>query len=95
MAKTLAADLARQGLHLDAGFQPYDRLLSADEVAALLRCHKVTLWRWMKTIPDFPHPIRVGLNSIAFHEREIHAYIASRPRASQAPTHSRAKKRPA
>jgi predicted DNA-binding transcriptional regulator AlpA len=55
-------------------------LLSANEVAAKLLCHKVTLWRWMKNIPDFPHPIRVGQNSIAFHKHEVDAYIATRPR---------------
>jgi predicted DNA-binding transcriptional regulator AlpA len=60
-------------------------LLSADEVATMLRCHKATLWRWMQKIPDFPHPIRVGLNNIAFHEHEINAYIASRPRTKDSP----------
>jgi predicted DNA-binding transcriptional regulator AlpA len=79
VAKTLAVDLARR-LSDDGGFPTHDRLLSADEVAAILRCHKVTLYRWMKNIPDFPHPIRVGQNSIAWRATCIRAYIASRPR---------------
>lgn len=56
-------------------------LLSAAETASLLNCHKITLWRWMKTVPDFPRPIRVSPGRIAFFEREVLHYIKSRPRA--------------
>ena len=56
-------------------------LLSTEETATLLNCHKVTLWRWMKTIPDFPMPIRISPGRVAFIEREVLHYIKTRPRA--------------
>jgi predicted DNA-binding transcriptional regulator AlpA len=34
----------------------------------------------MKTIPEFPHPIRISPGRIAFREHEVMAYIESRPR---------------
>lgn len=61
---------------------PPSPLLSAEEVAVMLRCHKVTLWRWLKTIPDFPQPIRKSPGRIAFYQQEVIDYIASRPRVS-------------
>jgi predicted DNA-binding transcriptional regulator AlpA len=56
-------------------------LLTAEQTASLLNCHKITLWRWMKSIPDFPRPLRVSPGRIAFYEHEVLAYIESRPRA--------------
>jgi len=70
MAPSLAANLAVRS-----------RLLTAEQTAALLNCHKVTLWRWMKTIPEFPRPIRISPGRIAFFEDEVTKYISTRPRA--------------
>jgi predicted DNA-binding transcriptional regulator AlpA len=60
-------------------------LLTAEQTASLLNCHKITLWRWMKSIPDFPRPIRVSPGRIAFRESEVMAYIETRPRVDQSP----------
>jgi prophage regulatory protein len=55
-------------------------LLNTDEAARKLGCHKITLWTWMKKIPDFPRPIRISPNKIAFFDDELDTYIESRPR---------------
>jgi predicted DNA-binding transcriptional regulator AlpA len=58
-----------------------DVMLSGVQVAEILNCHKVTLWRWMREIPDFPRPVRISPGRVAFYEREIQRYIKTRPRA--------------
>lgn len=68
MAPSRASALARKG----------DRLLSTQELCALYRCHKATIQRRMKNDPDFPKPVRVRLNHLAFWESEAYAYVASK-----------------
>jgi predicted DNA-binding transcriptional regulator AlpA len=58
------------------------KLIDPRECARRVGCHPLTLYRWMKTIPDFPHPIRMSPGRVAFFEDEITKYIDTRPRVT-------------
>jgi len=53
------------------------RLLRPAQVAEALSIHRSTLWRWVKR-GDFPAPIQLGRNTVAFRESEVRAWIDSR-----------------
>jgi prophage regulatory protein len=56
-------------------------LIDLKETAKRVGCHPLTIYRHLKNISDFPRPIRISPNRIAFFEDEIIDYIDSRPRA--------------
>ena len=53
------------------------------EVRSLLGVGKVTLWRWRKA-GQFPAPIKLGPNSVAWLREEVHRWLETRPRAGAA-----------
>ncbi|MCK1732951.1 AlpA family phage regulatory protein [Bradyrhizobium sp. 138] len=56
-------------------------LIGPRECARRVGCHPVTLYRWKRTIADFPRPIRISPRRIAFFEDEVAEYINTRPRS--------------
>ena len=52
-----------------------DRMLTVRETAEFLGCGKSTLWRWMKTIPDFPPIVRLGIRKRGFKVSDLLAYL--------------------
>jgi predicted DNA-binding transcriptional regulator AlpA len=56
-----------------------DPLIGTNEVAAELMCHPVTVFRFLRERPDFPLPIRISANRLAWRLSAIRAYVASRP----------------
>jgi predicted DNA-binding transcriptional regulator AlpA len=56
-------------------------LIDTNETARRVGCHPLTLYRWKRTIPEFPRPIRISPNRVAYFEDEINEYINTRPRA--------------
>jgi predicted DNA-binding transcriptional regulator AlpA len=65
---------------------PEDRLIGSAEVAARLNCHIITLYRRLKSDPEFPRPIRrVASNrKLAWRESAIRDYVSARERESVA-----------
>ena len=61
-----------------------DRLLTRHEVEARCRIARTTIYRLMRA-SQFPEPIRIGPRAVRWHESEIEAWLASRPRASGSP----------
>lgn len=55
-----------------------DPLVNTSEFAAILGIHPVTLFRRMHA-KDFPKPIRLSANRIAWRMSVVNAYIDSRP----------------
>ncbi len=51
------------------------------DVLALVGISKATLWRWRKA-GEFPAPIRLGPNRVAWRRIEIDEWISSRPLAT-------------
>jgi predicted DNA-binding transcriptional regulator AlpA len=60
-----------------------DRLIGTGEVADLLNCHVISVYRWLRERSDFPVPIRISPNRLAWRQGAILDYIASRPRREQ------------
>jgi predicted DNA-binding transcriptional regulator AlpA len=56
-----------------------DPLIGTSEVAHQLMCHPVSVFRYMRERPDFPVPIRISSNRLAWRLSVIRAYVASRP----------------
>jgi predicted DNA-binding transcriptional regulator AlpA len=56
-----------------------DPLIGTSAVAHELMCHPVTVFRYMRERPDFPIPIRISSNRLAWRLSAIRAYVASRP----------------
>nr|AWL94119.1 AlpA family phage regulatory protein [Bradyrhizobium ottawaense] len=59
--------------------------MTPEQVSTLLHCHKQTLWKWLRTIPNFPRPVRVSPQRIAFWEHEVRDYITSLERVEYDP----------
>lgn len=57
-----------------------DPLVGTAEVAAILGCHVITVWRKVKNDPEFPKPIRISSNRVAWKLSAIEKFIDSRPR---------------
>ena len=51
------------------------------DVLALVGISKATLWRWRKA-DEFPHPIRLGPNLVAWRRGDVDKWLASRPLAT-------------
>lgn len=50
-------------------------LLTDKEFAAELGVSRPTLWRWRKTIPNFPQPIRVGPRAVRYRRADLVAFV--------------------
>lgn len=74
-AKTSTAH-QRQG---DRASLEDDPLVGTIEVARMIMCHPVTVFRYMRERPDFPQPIRLSANRLAWRRSQIIDYVASRP----------------
>lgn len=61
------------------------RMLRTKEVLKLTGWSRATIWRKVKS-GDFPAPVVLGPNSIAWPEYSITAWQASRPTVNYAPT---------
>lgn len=53
-----------------------EQLLTDNEVAALFKVSKQTIWRWIKTSEDFPKPLKVEKGSTRWRLSEVVAYEA-------------------
>jgi predicted DNA-binding transcriptional regulator AlpA len=56
-----------------------DPLIGTSEVARELMCHPVSVFRYLRERPEFPVPIRISSNRLAWRLSVIRAYVASRP----------------
>jgi predicted DNA-binding transcriptional regulator AlpA len=56
-----------------------DPFLGTNELAAFIGRHPMSIYRYLRTNPDFPLPIRIGCR-LAWRLSEVRAYIESRPR---------------
>jgi predicted DNA-binding transcriptional regulator AlpA len=56
-----------------------DPLIGTSRVAAELMCHPVSVHRYLRTREDFPLPIRLSANRLAWRLSDIRAYVGSRP----------------
>ena len=56
------------------------QILHEPDVLALLGVGKATLWRWRKA-GNFPAPLQLGPNRIAWRRDEVERWLATRPRA--------------
>jgi prophage regulatory protein len=57
---------------------PVEALLSADEVGAALSVHRTTVFRMVRTDPDFPRPLKLSRNTPRWFATEINAWLAAR-----------------
>lgn len=69
--------------HLDPR-QPDGAFLSWKEVARRVGISRTTAWRLRKA-GDFPSPFMVSAGRVAYREREVEAWRASRPRRGAEP----------
>ena len=60
---------------------PAGRLLRRTDLEARLGVTRATIYRLMRE-GDLPSPIRIGARAVRWHESEIDAWLASRPRAT-------------
>lgn len=62
---------------------PTPCLLAPSQAAKRASVSYRTIQRLVRA-QEFPQPVRVSKNRIAFHESEVDAWIAERPRATEA-----------
>lgn len=55
----------------------YKLLLTDKEAAAEFGISRPTLWRWRKTVPNFPSPVRIGPRAVRYRRADIEAFIAA------------------
>jgi predicted DNA-binding transcriptional regulator AlpA len=65
--------------HPSAGPREDDPLVGTSEVAHELMCHPMSVFRYMRERADFPVPIRISSNRLAWRLSVIRAYVATRP----------------
>jgi predicted DNA-binding transcriptional regulator AlpA len=53
-------------------------MLTDKEVARELGCGTTSVWSWVKLIPNFPRPYKVGPKATRFMKDEVEAYRESR-----------------
>jgi predicted DNA-binding transcriptional regulator AlpA len=76
-----------------------DPLVGTAEVAAIIGCHVATVFKRMHGEPDFPRPIRISANRLAWRMSAINRYIDTRPtdyepkKVSLPPTPARPKRK--
>lgn len=54
-----------------------EKLVRAKELSQFLSINKSTLWRWRQT-QNFPRPITLGANTVAWKLSSINAWIEER-----------------
>lgn len=54
---------------------PNNQLLRAKQAAQLLNCGRSTLWRWTKTLENFPQPQKISPRITAWRESDLIAWI--------------------
>ena len=59
-----------------------DTFLSDQQVARRYGVHRSTIWRWVKTDPDFPGPIVLSLGCSRWKLSEVEAWEARRASSS-------------
>ena len=59
----------------------HDELLTRRDVEKRCRIARTTIYRLMR-VGQFPEPIRIGPRAVRWSQREIEAWLASRPRAT-------------
>lgn len=57
------------------------QILRERDVLAMLGISKATLWRWRRA-GDFPAPLQLGPNTVAWRGEDIAAWLESRPAAA-------------
>jgi predicted DNA-binding transcriptional regulator AlpA len=60
-----------------------DPFIGTNELAAILHKHPLSIHRYLREDPEFPVPIRISANRLAWRMSAIEAYIASRPLRQQ------------
>lgn len=53
---------------------PTNKYLNADQVAQRFVISKNSVWRWVRTRPDFPKPIKLGAACTRFKLSDIEAF---------------------
>lgn len=66
---------------MEATWTPRDRLLTRPQVEERVGLTVTTIYRKMRD-GSFPEPVRISKRAVRWHESEIEAWIASRPRAT-------------
>lgn len=61
-----------------------ERLIRRAEVERLTGLSRSTIYGRLRDDPDWPRPVRLGPNCVAWVESEVHAYIKRRIEASRA-----------
>jgi predicted DNA-binding transcriptional regulator AlpA len=56
-----------------------DPLLGTNEIAAILGKHPLSIYRYLRENPEFPVPMRLTANRLAWRKSAIDAFINSRP----------------
>ena len=54
-----------------------DPFLSTNEVAAALKKHPLSIYRYLREDPEFPKPVRVSANRLGWRKSVIEAYVAA------------------
>jgi predicted DNA-binding transcriptional regulator AlpA len=65
--------------HTTGGPLEDDPLIGTAEVAHELNCHPVSVYRKMREDPEFPVPMWITSNRLAWRRSWIRGYVASRP----------------
>jgi predicted DNA-binding transcriptional regulator AlpA len=65
--------------HTAGGPPEDDPFIGTSEVANELMCHPVSVFRFLRERPDFPVPMWISPNRLAWRRSVIRAYVASRP----------------
>ncbi len=71
-----AQKLERTSVSLALGPAEAEQLLTDNDVAALFKVSKQTIWRWIKTSEGFPKPLKVEKGSTRWRLSEVVAYEA-------------------
>ena len=58
-----------------------ESILRIGAVCQRIGVGKSTIYRMLKTGPEFPRPVQIGEQATGWYASEIAAWIASRPRA--------------
>ena len=61
-----------------------EQLLNIHQVEAWTGMNKGTLYRQMAQ-GQFPRPIRIGLRAVRWRERDLQAWLESRPKVQEVP----------
>lgn len=58
--------------------QPFDRVLSLDEVSQLMGHSKKTLWRWWAKDRIFPKPIQINGRATGYKQSTIDTFLTEK-----------------